>query len=97
MESRHKNHDRQRDHHKSHCRHHNKYPLKSSQKTHPVKFQIQTGFSDAPSNPALLNPPPPQVLFPETLPTPFTPAPSNQKATNTNLTTKIKLIWNSKK
>jgi len=29
---------------------------KSSQKTPPVKFQIQTGFSDAPSNPALLNP-----------------------------------------
>ena len=70
-------------HHKSHHRHHNKSPSKSksSQKTPPVKFQIQTGFSDAPSNPALLNPPPPQVLFPETLPTPFTPAPSNQKAT----------------
>ena len=68
MESQHKNHDRQRDfdrrghrhshsrHHKSHRRHHNKSPLKSSQKIHSVKLLIQTGFSDAPSNPALLNP-----------------------------------------
>ncbi len=67
-------------HHKSHCRHRNKSPSKSSQKTSPVIFQIQTGFSDSPSNPTLLNPPPPHVLYPKKLPTPITPTPSNQKA-----------------